>query len=164
MCQVSFKSMKNSQDMNRACLIFIPFFMRSTTWWKCATPKNKGHTYMAVFGVKHCRSNGNMQARKVHSSDNGATTWFLHQINVRTLPNQYIGSERKLITVIVEFFTLFSWDTNQCTTAIAHWILGDLRDPGTESSLGAVVSQSPVSNLTIVDPTTPKRLPVKCHV
>jgi len=73
--------------------MLIPIFTLSTTWWKWATPKNSGHTNMAVVGVKHCRSSGNMQALKVHSSDNGATTWFLHQVRVCMLPSQYMGSK-----------------------------------------------------------------------
>lgn len=48
---------------------------------------------MAVVGVKHCKSNGNIHALNVHSSAKGATTRFLHHIIVRTLPSQYIGSK-----------------------------------------------------------------------
>lgn len=47
---------------------------------------------MAVVGVQHCKSNGNIHALKVHSSVRGATTRFLHHIIVRILPSQYIGS------------------------------------------------------------------------
>lgn len=59
---------------------------------------------MAVDGVKHCKSNGNMQALKVHSSDSGAITWFLHQINVRMLPNQYMGSKSKIFLIVIFHF------------------------------------------------------------
>lgn len=72
----------------------MPAFTLSTTWWKWATPKNKGQINMAVVGVKHCKSNGNIHALNVHSSAKGATTRFLHHIIVRTLPNQYIGSKK----------------------------------------------------------------------
>lgn len=72
----------------------MPALTLSTTRWKWATPKNKGHINMAVVGVKHCKSNGNIHALNVHSSAKGATTKFLHHIIVRTLPSQYIGSKK----------------------------------------------------------------------
>lgn len=71
----------------------MPVSIWYTTWWKWAIPKNKEHTNIAVVGVKHCKSNGNMHALNVHSSARGATTWFLHHVNVRILPSQYIGSK-----------------------------------------------------------------------
>ncbi|CAD6230008.1 GSCOCG00006686001-RA-CDS [Cotesia congregata] len=48
---------------------------------------------MAAVGLKHCNNNGNIHALKVHSSLNGATTRFLHQIKVLAFPIQYIGSK-----------------------------------------------------------------------
>lgn len=44
------------------------------------TPKKSGAMKTALPGDTHCSKMGNMQARKVNSSENGATTWFLHQM------------------------------------------------------------------------------------
>ena len=76
--------------------------MRSTMWWKCATPKKSGLTRMARKPVYQPSRTGSMQARNVNSSLsqnitilsvlrlseglravqylNGATTWFRQQI------------------------------------------------------------------------------------
>lgn len=49
---------------------------KTTLCCNLPTPKKIGVMKIDVIGVKLCNSNGNMQARKVNSSDSGATMWF----------------------------------------------------------------------------------------
>lgn len=142
----------------------MPAFTLSTIWWKCAAPKNKGHINMAVIGVKHCNSNGNMHALNAHSSANGATTRFLHHIIVFTLRSQYIGSGKDNIIIWQRLNCTYICMQSLNTTdryiiSKVRWNLVRIMALDIVSLLIIMASQLLELNRAIVDPITPKSLP-----